>query len=1208
MENNEKVLGLDLGTNSIGWAIIERTQSGECNLLNRGTNTFEKGVTITKSGEVPSVKERTDARGARTQGCHKRSRKISVLKVLIKYALCPELSEADLKQWKLKKIYPLNPDFLAWQRTDDKIDKNPYNDRYQCLTRTLDLSRESERFMLGRALYHIAQRRGFLSNRKTRTESSDGAVSQGINSLSQEIKDAQCEYLGEYYYQLYQDGKKIRHRYSDRILHYEKEFYAICDKQKLEADVTKELYDAIFFQYPLKSQRGSVAHCTFEPSKKCCPISHPLFEEFRMLCFINNIKIKSGDLDYRFLNDDEKQKIQPLFFRKSKKHFEFADIATAILGKKARYASKDEQGDYDFRFNFRKETSVTGCTTIASLKTLFGNEWESELSSQYVKAEGKSQDDIVNDVWHVLYSFDSDEKAKQWAMQNLQLNEKDATSFAKIDVIPGYASLSLKAIRKIIVYLRKGLRYDEAVLLANVKSVLPKYILEEKLKEIEQDLIREMCDFRTRQYNKDFTKRDSIKSYLEDVQGVDLSKLDKIYHPSMIEAYEDAKPDKDGLVLLGSPRISSIRNPMVMRALFRLRHLINTLIKENKIDQYTKVNIEFSRELNDANKRKAIQDYQKEQEKLRAKAREDIMKFFADEYGKEIEPTENDIDKYILWDEQNHKCLYTGVEIGIGDFLGRNPSFDIEHTVPRSRGGDNSMMNKTLCDARFNREVKRTMLPSQLSNYAEVMAYVDEQKWGAKIAKFEKEISGARTSPSMSKEAKDKVIVKRHIAKMKLDYWRGKLQRFTMTEVPEGFSNRQGVDTGIITRYARLYLKSYFNKSESQVFTVKGATTAEFRKLWGLQDEYSQKDRSNNSHHCIDAIVIACIGRREYQEWAEYKTSEEYYKWNNGNKPILRKPWATFTQDVKKIADELLIYNYVADNMPRKTKKVCKHISARLQYDKQSKYYSQGDSARATLHDATFYGAIKVDDEIRYVKRVKLTDLKESDIKNIVDGVVRAKVEQAVNEHGFKNLCSAPVWMNEEKGVEIKKVRIYTSITNPISLKKHRDVSTYEHKQNYYVTNDSNYCLCIYEGKDKKGKTARNVVVENNIEAAKRFQNENPQLRRIPKTDEKGYTLKYVLKIGTKVLFYEKSPKELLSCTESELSLRLYKVYGLWTDYRILLTNVHETMNRKPIGGAWKQGEVYRPSVIVSSNQFNALIEGVHFKMSESGEITFLTH
>lgn len=49
-----------------------------------------------------------------------------------------------------------------------------------------------------------------------------------------------------------------------------------------------------------------------------------------------------------------------------------------------------------------------------------------------------------------------------------------------------------------------------------------------------------------------------------------------------------------------------------------------------------------------------------------------------------------------------------------------------------------------------------------------------------------------------------------------------------MTEVPDGFSNRQGVDIGMIGKYARLYLKTVFER----IHTVKGATTAEFRRMW----------------------------------------------------------------------------------------------------------------------------------------------------------------------------------------------------------------------------------------------------------------------------------------------------------------------------------------------------------------------------------------
>ena len=107
------------------------------------------------------------------------------------------------------KKYPQNDDFIKWQRTDDNIDKNPYHDRYVCLTESLDMSIESDRYVLGRALYHLSQRRGFLSNRKESTKEGDGPVKQKIQTLNTSMEASGCEFIGEYFYRLYENGDKI---------------------------------------------------------------------------------------------------------------------------------------------------------------------------------------------------------------------------------------------------------------------------------------------------------------------------------------------------------------------------------------------------------------------------------------------------------------------------------------------------------------------------------------------------------------------------------------------------------------------------------------------------------------------------------------------------------------------------------------------------------------------------------------------------------------------------------------------------------------------------------------------------------------------------------------------------------------------------------------------------------------------------------------
>ncbi len=144
-----------------------------------------------------------------------------------------------------------------------------------------------------------------------------------------------------------------------------------------------------------------------------------------------------------------------------------------------------------------------------------------------------------------------------------------------------------------------------------------------------------------------------------------------------------------------------------------------------------------------------------------------------------------------------------------------------------------------------------------------------------------------RVKGPQQKRKKDGAIQRRHYLQIQLDYWRGKCERFTMTEVPDGFSNRQGVDIGIIGRYARLYLKTVFDR----IYTVKGATTAAFRKMWGLQDEYPRRNEPI-MFTIVSIITIACIGRKEYDRWAQYAADEERYNYGESCKPRFEKTMA----------------------------------------------------------------------------------------------------------------------------------------------------------------------------------------------------------------------------------------------------------------------------------------------------------------------------
>jgi CRISPR-associated endonuclease Csn1 len=1346
-----KILGIDLGTNSIGWAVVEKENGSEFNLIKKGVRIFQEGVKIDKGIESSKASERTEFRSARRNKYRRKLRKIEVLKALSEYGYCPELSKQELDDWRYKKIYPSNKAFREWQKTDEVSNKNPYYFRALAVGEKFDLSNENDRFRLGRAFYHMAQRRGFLSNRLDSTpENEKSTVKKTISEINKAKGD---KTLGQYFFEKYERREKIRDTYTHREEHYLDEFKRICEFQNLPESFYKKLHNAIFYQRPLKSQKGSVGKCVFETSKPRCPISRPEFEEYRMMCFINNIKVKTPDDEkMRELTPDEKLNIRPAFFRKSKETFDFADIAKIIAPKNQYKFYKDRnKNTEDWLFNYPIRTTVSGCPVSARFKEIFSNEI---LSDDYLflKDEKGLLSKRVIDAWHALFSFDSVDKLFEFAMKTLHLEEDKAITYSKIHLKQDYASLSLKAIRNIVPFLNEGLIYSHAVFLANMKSALPKgvwqnednqKIINTEIKQIiktqreEKEIVEIVNDIIKKNRDEDAVwseeakplllkdifekiekyygakkyaafpndKRDRIekkavmlfeenmkknmgrgqfatistiderlKQFITDNFEIDEAKLSKLYHPSAIEVYKPAKKGEDGKTYLGSPIVSSIKNPMAMRALHQLRKVVNELIRNEIIDQNTRIHIEMARDLKNANERAAVQQWQNERERNRKEYAKKIKEHF-EENNINREPNDDEILKYELWEEQNHICIYTGDSIGIDEFLGGNPKYDIEHTIPRSLSFDNSLANKTLCQNSFNRSIKRNKIPQELKNISEILERIDH--WREKYENLDKQIQiqVKKAKNAFDKAQKDNAIQARHKLTLERDYWRNKYQRFTMKDVPEGFKNSQIVDTGIITKFSRLYLNTIFNK----VYTVKGSTVADFRKMWGIQKEYIKKERINHIHHCIDAIVIACITKENYENLAHF-----YHNWEENNiagidsKPEVDKPWDTFTEDLKNVENEVLISHYTADVLPKQSKKILRK-RGKKQYNKQGQpIYQQGDTARGSLHQQTFYGAIahdkdgkvNLDSEVniipKYVVRKALDTLEDNSIKNIVDAKVKSiietdrKTEKALKSEieKLKKQITKADEQEEEiikaniesiqnqiyqlyhlpnkngKPIPIKKVRIYSNVTNPLHFdKKQRDKTNGKpkpYKEEFNVANDSNYLMAIYEGKDAKENTIRDFELINNIDAAAYFKLTsrkmlNPQGIKhleglIPQTKETKKVetkLKSLLKIGKMVILWEKTPDEVLNLNTEELSRRLYKIVGLSEqiiqrkyNYATIVMRhnkvAQSASDLKTYDGAFNTKEEYIAQRKMNHNQFNALVEGIDFNINPLGEIQWL--
>ena len=1048
-----KTLGLDIGTNSIGWGIVDERNK---KIEGCGVYIFPEGVKREKGNESSKAAERTSYRSARRLKFRRKLRKYETLKVLIQNNMCP-LSMEELEKWRREKIYPTSGAFIDWYRTDELKNWEPYFLRKKCV------EEKAGPYEIGRALYHIAQRRGFLSNRKDAPAESESTETKGIKGEINELSELKGDKtLGQYFYELKQSGEKVRSKYTSRKLHYEEEFNKICEVQGIPAELKDALYKAIFYQRKLRSQKFLVGKCTLEPDKARCPISHFEFEEFRMLQFINSIRIERGNKNdgpslYLFeeenlpptLTDEEKELIVPLFFRSSKPNFDFKDIAKKLCGK-----------NESWKFNYRDDTNVAGCPVSARLKSIFGDGWKNTKIDQY----------DIYDIWHVLFDFDDDDKLKDFAVNKLHLDAEKAEKFCEIHLPQGYANLSLKAIRKILPFLRKGYVYSHAVFLANIPTMIGKEVYERDAEAIEADIqeiissikgrntvisIANRCldavfkdenhDFHSEEWDKKIVEEqildsygkkrwngfssqkqseikreieekvsDSLKiavtknpndykykllrtddlilDYLRD-KGYAIKKNARLYHPSDSD-YNLKGPDTadDGKMYLGSPRTQSVKNPVAMRALFSLRKLVNHLIKTGAVDSETRVNIELANEVNDKNWRKAIEESQREDENNNKEYRSRIKELCG------IEPTDNDIKKYRLWKEQNETCPYTGKHIGITDLFGPHPKFDFEHTIPRSLSYDDSLENLTLCDSDYNRNVKKQRLPSELPGFEEINARFQkfyEEKIHSCLSTISKNSSrGGYEAP----DAKDARLVRKHKAQLELDYYKGKLRRFTAKEVTSGFKHSQLNDTRIITKFALSYVKSVFHHT----YPVKGAMTDTFKRQWGLLGRGEEKDRSNYRHHAVDALTVACVDRGKFN-----LLSEAIRNSADGTHLKFEKPWESFDTDVLAAVQYIIPKHFVDDNALRQSKKVLR--DQRTGKPKLSpaggKIYIQGNTARGSLHKDTFYGCIMTPPEKGgksekiYVCRIPCSGLKKDSADKIIDKGAR-RSDQTLRQAG----------------------------------------------------------------------------------------------------------------------------------------------------------------------------------------------------------------
>ena len=614
-----------------------------------------------------------------------------------------------------------------------------------------------------------------------------------------------------------------------------------------------------------------------------------------------------------------------------------------------------------------------------------------------------------------------------------------------------------------------------------------------------------------------------------------------------------------------------------------------------------------------------------------------------------------DIAKYRLWLEQGCRCIYTGKLINITALFDDN-QVDFEHTIPRSISFDNSLANLTVCYAHFNRTVKKNQIPAQLQNYDEILGRI--QPWIKKVETLNNNIEywKAQSKRAQDKTRKDYCIRQRHLWELELDYWQKKVKAFTTKEVTSGFRNSQLNDTRIITKYAYHYLKTVFNKVEVQ----NGRYTADFRKMLGIQSIDEKKNRDKHSHHAIDAAVLTMIpvaAKRDRMLELFYQIEEDEKLHNDvtTKKEKLRKEIAGCqlgknVSTVTEIIEQNVLVNLVGKDQAltpakRKARSRGKEIFVTNSEGEKVNKWITGDCIRGRLHQDSFFGAIKqaitetsiknnkeiislkrdqngailTEDNVKYVIRRELK-LKKNDkdkgfrnwyeLENVIvdKSLFKLMKKQFPEGANFKDACEHGIYMLDKKGNKVNRIRhirCYTSVKNPLAIKKQTYLSSKEYKQNYYADMGDLYALCKYENKDKQ---LTEYKIWSLFDICENRKNGLPDIPdKIEGKKQHILSLTYKLKSGDILLIFPNEHTTLHEMDNADLSKHLYVIRGFENPYCIkLVRHINaQADNVLGKGESVKKDKPLPEKIRCSINTLKFMIEGRDFEITPMGEIKF---
>lgn len=1029
----KNILGLDLGTNSIGWALIEIDDNGvPVRIVAMGSriipmssndrDEFQRGLSITKN------QTRTVSRTQRKGYDRKQLKKSDLKDILDKYNICPsdellKLSMLDL--WKLRS---------------DSANPNE------------NISAEQ----LGRILYMLNQKRGYKSARsEANADKKDTDYVQAVKGRYAQLK-GRNQTIGQYFYgELYHaNANNSYFRIKEEVYPreaYTEEFDTIINAQKDKHDfLTDEVVhqlrnEIIYYQRKLKSQKGLVSICEFEGFEKTvfdkeknkektvfvgpkvAPKTSPLFQLCSIWEVVNNIslKIKNPEgskykwgekipnlkekeviVDYLFKNESLSfTKLLEILELNKNDVYVNKQILKGIKGNETYATLHAILGDIEL-LNF--DVSIIPSNHTSMLVDKKTGEILEERAG--LELDASLEKESLYQLWHTIYSLKDLDECKNALIKRFGFDDEVAEKLSRIDFNKqAFGNKSNKSMRKILPFLMEGYDYSQACSLAGYN------------------------------HSNSLTK--------------------------------DEREQQETLNQLELLPKNSLRQPIVEKILNQMVNVVNAILEQ--YGKPSEIRVELARELKQSKDERNDADLQNSKNK---KLNEEIGKRLA-ELG--LPDTKRYIQKYKfifpslsknLKDAQvNNQCIYCGETFNLTEALSGD-AFDVDHIVPKALLFDDSQTNKVLVHRKCNSTKTNQTAYDYIATKGEEQVHI----YSDRIDDWFK-----RGIISYSKMQRLKVSHKEYLERKKT----GK-ETETDKKLWENFIDRQLRDTQYISRKSREILQKVCNN----VSTTEGGVTAKLRNLWGWDDvlmnlqmpkykelgqtvikEWTsdhgkrkhQKEeienwtkRDDHRHHAIDALVIACTRQgfiqrintlnssetkdlmqqeiikakkllgENYNE-KEFETDNELVK--NHKERLsqlddylrLQKPVKFDTKYVEQEADKVLI-----------SFKAGKKVATVTRFKATGKNKDTGVIVpRGALHEQSVYGKIKVIEKDKPLKYL----FENSD--KIVIPKIKSLVEERLleNENDSKSALSTlkknPIFLNDEKTEILEKTSCYNDAT-----------------------------------------------------------------------------------------------------------------------------------------------------------------------------------